>query len=95
MKLNPASIVRTTKEAVSCQLDGEVAILNTVSGEYYGLSEAGASAWTAIAEPRSLAGIVQAITSEYEVDEQRCEADLISLMSQLILHGLVEVVDRS
>jgi hypothetical protein len=93
MRLNPGSIVRTTKDAVSCELDGEVAILNTASGEYYGLSEVGASAWTAIAEPRRVTEIIQVLISEYEVDEQRCKADLISLISQLIKHGLVEVVD--
>jgi hypothetical protein len=73
--------VRTARDAISCELDGEVAILNVQSGEYYGLDEVGASVWRMMSEPRTIAEIIQEITSEYEVDSERCEDNLISLVS--------------
>jgi coenzyme PQQ synthesis protein D (PqqD) len=86
--------VRIARHAVSCELDGEAAILNVQSGEYYGLDEVGASAWRIMSEPRTVAEIIQEITSEYEVGPEQCEDDLISLIARLVEHGLVEVSDR-
>jgi hypothetical protein len=87
------SIVRTAANAVSCDLDGEAAILNVQSGEYYGLDEIGASVWWMMNQPCTLAAIIQQILTEYEVDADRCEKDLISLISKLAEHGLVEIND--
>ncbi len=42
-------------------------------------------------EPRTLAEIIKRITSEYDVDPPQCENDLISLLSELAKHGLVEI----
>ena len=60
MRLNRGSIVRAAQDAVSCELDGEVAILNTRNGVHYGLTQVGASAWGMMTEPRGIAEIVQA-----------------------------------
>jgi len=85
------SIARIANEVVSCDLDGEAAILNVRTGVYYGLDEVGASVWRIMREPRTLAEIIKRITSEYDVDPPQCENDLISLLSELAKHGLVEI----
>jgi hypothetical protein len=79
---------------VSCVLDGEAAILNIKNGEYYGLDEVGSSVWGIMSQPHTIAEIVCQITSEYEVDAARCAADLLSLISQLAVRGLVEISDQ-
>jgi hypothetical protein len=84
------SIVRIAKEAVSCELDGEVAILNVQTGEYYGLNEIGASVWRIMSQAHSVAEIVQEITSKYEVAWEQCEGDLLSLLGKLAKYGLIE-----
>jgi hypothetical protein len=81
------------RDAVSCELDGEAAILNVQSGEYYGLDEVGASIWRMMSGPIRVAQIIHRITSEYEVDAERCEADLINLITKLAEHELVEIDD--
>jgi Coenzyme PQQ synthesis protein D (PqqD) len=86
--------VRTARDTVSCELDGETAILNVQSGDYYGLDEVGASVWRMISQPHTVAEIIREITSEYDVDLAQCEGDLISLISKLAAHGLVEISDR-
>jgi hypothetical protein len=94
MPLTSDSIVRTARDAVSCQLGAEIAILNVHSGEYYGLDEVGAAVWRMMGRPRAVAELVREITSEYDVDPAQCEGDLISLISKLAVHGLVEISDR-
>ena len=95
MALTSDSIVRTAGDAVSCELDGETAILNVRSGDYYGLDEVGASVWRIISRPHTIAEIIKAITLEYEVDAARCESDLIDLIGKLATHGLVEISDSA
>jgi hypothetical protein len=95
MALTSDSIVRTAGDAVSCELDGEMAILNVRSGDYYGLDEVGASVWRIISRPHTVAEIIKAITLEYEVDAAQCESDLIDLIGKLATHGLVEISDQT
>lgn len=95
MALTPDSIVRTARDAVSCELNGETTILNVRSGDYYGLDEVGASVWRIINQPHTIAEIIKAITLEYDVDAAQCEGDLIGVLSKLAAHGLVEISDRA
>jgi hypothetical protein len=83
--------VQIARDAVSCELDGAVTILDVKSGEYYGLDEVGASVWRLIAHPHTLAEIIKEITHEYDVDVARCQGDMISLIGQLAKRGLVEI----
>jgi hypothetical protein len=94
MPLTSDSIVRIAKDAVSCQLGDETAILNVHSGEYYGLDEVGTSVWKMIGQSVTVAEIVREISSEYDVDPAQCEGDLISLIGKLVVHGLVEISDE-
>jgi hypothetical protein len=47
------SIVVATKDQVSSDLGGEVAILDLKAGVYYGLDTVGARIWNLIQEPRA------------------------------------------
>jgi Coenzyme PQQ synthesis protein D (PqqD) len=85
------SIVQIAEAAVSCEVDGETTVLNTRSGEYYGLDEVGASVWRKMRQPQSVTEIIQEIRSEYEVDLERCQDDLLSLINELAARGLIEI----
>jgi len=91
--LSNASRVVATKDQVSCDLSGEVAILNLKSGVYYGLDAVGARIWQLIQEPRTVASIRTVLLSEYEVDPDRCERDLLLLLHALADAGLLEIRD--
>ena len=87
------SIVRTAKDVVSCELDGETAILNARTGIYYGLDEVGACVWRLLNEPHTVTHIVAAIMSEFDIDMTQCQIDVIGLLRELVAHGLVEIAD--
>jgi hypothetical protein len=80
---------------VSCDLDGEAAILNVQTGIYYGLEEAGAAVWRMVSAPRTVAEIIEGIISEYDVDAAQCRGDVLRLLGELAEHGLIEVADGS
>ncbi|MGA2410630.1 MAG: PqqD family peptide modification chaperone [Candidatus Binataceae bacterium] len=85
------SVVCAAADQISCDLGGEAAILNLKSGTYYGLDTVGAFIWNKLAEPQPVSAIAAAIIDQYEVDRERCEADLLVLLKQLDDRGLIEV----
>lgn len=81
-------------DQISCELDGEAAILNLKTGFYFGLDPIGAEIWRMLTVPRRLCEIVDAISSGYDVAPDRCERDLAALLRDLHKHGLIETRDE-
>lgn len=90
--LSLESIVVTGKHQVSSDLAGEAVILHVRSGRYFGLEQVGARIWQMISAPRRVADIRDTIMREYDVTRDRCEQDVVALLEQLAVEGLVEIV---
>jgi len=52
----------------------------------------GSRIWSLIQEPVSASEIRDAILREYDVEPDRCERDLLNLLNEMAIEGLVEVV---
>jgi coenzyme PQQ synthesis protein D (PqqD) len=87
------SIISVAAGQVSCELDGEAAILNLTSGTYYGLDPVGATVWSLISGPIAVREVVDAITAQFDVDRACCERDLLALFAQLDERGLIQIGD--
>lgn len=94
-RLTPDSKVVVAEGQISCDLDGEAAILNLKSGVYYGLDEVGARVWSLIQEPKAVREILEVLVAEYEVEAERCSDDLLALLASLADEGLLEVRDEA
>ncbi len=93
--ISTASVVSAGKDQVSCDFEGEAAILNLRDNVYYGLDEVGALVWKLVQEPRQVNEILDLLLDQYDVDEERCMRDLLTLLSRLAGLGLIEVRDGS
>jgi hypothetical protein len=91
--LSVSSSIVAAKDQVSSDLGDEVAILHLKAGVYYGLDGVGARIWDLIQEPRTVEEVRDVLVSEYEVEPDRCESDLITLLQRLADEGLIEVID--
>jgi len=91
MTLSGESIVVVSKDQMASDIAGETVILGLTAGRYYGLDAVGARVWQLIQTPTPVSDLMRTITSEYEVDPQQCEADLLKLLRQMIEARLVEV----
>jgi hypothetical protein len=69
----------------------ESAILDLKSGQYYGLNPIGTRIWALIQKPTPVVDILAKLLNEYEVDAERCERDLLTLIEELERKGLVEI----
>lgn len=91
MKLDARSIVVASKDQLASEIGGETVILGLTAGRYYGVDSVGARVWQLVQEPASVGDLRAKIVAEYEVDPERCEADLLQLLQQMADAGLVEI----
>lgn len=83
--------VSATKDAVACEFGDGLALLNLKSNIYYSLNGVGAFIWDLIQEPRSIAEIRSAVLARYNVDPERCQADVEALLKGLADNGLARL----
>ena len=91
--ITTATVVVASPDQISSDLAGEAVILDLKRGVYHGLDPTGARIWSLIQQCRAVHEIRDSILAEYDVEPQRCEADVIALIAQLAEKGLVEVCD--
>jgi hypothetical protein len=92
-KITIESIVSVAADQVSCEFEGEAAILNLASGAYHGLDPVGLAVWNLIASPIAVSQIVDTMITQYDVDRVRCERDLLALLAKLDERGLIQISD--
>ena len=90
-KISIDTCVVVADDVVSCDLDGEAAILNLKDGVYYGLDPIGAKIWNLIQNPMILSDVVEKIWEEYDVEKDQCTDDIFELIEELLNNGLVKV----
>lgn len=93
--ISQSSIIVAVPEQVSSDLAEESVILNLKSGVYYGLNAVGAWIWNRIQEPKTFSWLSEEIASEYDIDPDRCERDLLVLLQDLFAAQLIEVKNEA
>jgi coenzyme PQQ synthesis protein D (PqqD) len=83
--------VRVAETQLSCNLAGEVVILNLADGIYYGLNAVGSRIWELLKESRALDDIEMVLVEEYEVDQDECRRAIGELVGRLLEKGLLQV----
>src|ERR1700730_14078399 len=95
MQIELATMVKQCTEQVSCNLNGEIAILNLKSTLYFGLDGVGACIWEAMAEPKKVSDLCKRVLERFDVREEQCQEDIMVFLGILNDAGLVEILTRS
>lgn len=72
-------------------MDGEKVMLSIENGKYYNLGQIGGRIWELAASPVTVAGMVEQLVTEYEIEPELCEQQVHTFLKQLISEGLVQV----
>ncbi|MGH7444248.1 MAG: PqqD family peptide modification chaperone [Longimicrobiales bacterium] len=84
-------VVVAAQGQVAADVGGEVVILNLERGEYFGLNAVGSRIWELIREPRAVLEVRDQLLLEYvDVDSERCTADLLAVLNEMLEASLVE-----
>ena len=96
MHWNPSDHDRVvaTGEAVACEFGAGLALLHLKSNVYYSLNSVGAYIWELIQEPKPIAEIRSAVLERYNVEPERCKADVNGLLKGLADAGLARLHDE-
>jgi len=88
--LSSTTRVIASDTALSTTLDGEAVILETESGTYYGLNDVATQIWDTLDEPRTVAELQESILEQYDIEADRVQRDLESVLSDMAANDLVE-----
>jgi len=71
----------------------DAVMMSMEAGRYYGLNAVARRVWELLETPKSIAGLREAICTEFDVDAQTCEADLDEFVSQLLAKDVVRALE--
>ena len=82
--LTLGEIVRVNPDVVWREIDGEIVLLNVVTGLYYGLDEPGAAIWRQVVEaPTTLKAVCESLSPHFDGDQATIERDVVELAGKL------------
>ena len=73
------------------EVGGEAVLLDLASEQYFGLDPVGTRIWQLLGQHASLQTVFDTLCDEYDADQDRIRADLITLVEQLASAGLIRV----
>ena len=77
------------------ELGGETVLLNLVTEHYFGLDPVGSRIWQVLGETGRAAAVIEALLTEYDVDEATLRTDVQRLIGELAGAGLVLLGETS
>jgi Coenzyme PQQ synthesis protein D (PqqD) len=89
-KISLDSRLKRAPDVISTDLNGEEVILNLSTGTYFGLDPVGARVWQLLKKGMTLREVFRVMIGEYDVEENRLQADLLGIAGDLNENGLVE-----
>ena len=89
--INLNTVINKNLEIDDTDLDGEKVMMNLDKGEYFMMNEVGSRIWDIIIEPINVKGIIEALLSEYEVDEETCTDTVIEFLGRLNNAELISI----
>lgn len=87
------STVVQAPDLVGTSIEGQTALMSINSGAYYGMDPVGSRIWELLAQPRTVAAVVEQLLAEFAVDRPTCEAHVRAFLQKLADARLLQVND--
>jgi len=91
MQISFSDRVRVPDDVLISRLQEESVILNLDSERSYGLDDVGTRVLAVLMNSESIEAAYQSLLSEYDVDAHVLRQDLLALVENLLLQGIVQV----
>ena len=83
------TIVVRVKEINGSKMDGEIVLMSSTSEKYFSMNPVASRIWELVDKPCTGLEILDKLLEEYNVDRQRCLADVIEILEKLNEEELV------
>jgi len=72
---------------------GGAVLLDVSQGLYFGLDDSGYEFWKALKSARNIEAAFLSLRKEYDVGDEELKTDLLALVNELVVNGLIAVVE--
>ena len=80
-------------QAICAELDGEVALFQSNTCDYFILNQTGSAIWSALKSQPTLVEICKYIQMEYEVNPDECKSSIETWLEAALEKKVITVVD--
>jgi hypothetical protein len=87
------TVISAIEDQISCDLSDGSVILSLRDGIYYGLNPVGCRIWELIQKPIKIGDIQSTLLDEYEVEPERCAAEIQIFLGEMAEKNLIEIKD--
>ncbi|WP_066559632.1 PqqD family protein [Croceicoccus bisphenolivorans] len=84
------TITKCEGSFVETEVDGELVLMNTATGNFYSLEDSGLAIWRTIDGNRGRADIVNTLAREFDETPEAIAADVDAFLASLADAGLIE-----
>ena len=85
------SILRRSDDVLFQEVGGEAVLLDLASEQYFGLDPVGTRIWELLDGQTALEQVHATLCGEFDAPAERIQADLLALVQELAVAGLVEI----
>jgi hypothetical protein len=89
--ITESCVVQAETSLVSSELTDETVILNLANGTYYSLDRLGTVIWELVQYPTTVADVYAELMARFDVEPERCRAELMDFLWNLEQNGLIHV----
>ena len=86
-----AKRVEISPDVLFQELEGETILLDLRSQSYFGLDPVGTRVWQLLKAQTHLEQVVELMSEEFDVEENRLRQDVMSLVQELADTGLIKI----
>jgi hypothetical protein len=92
--LSSTTVVARADGFIEAEVDGEIVVLSIERGTCYGLNRVGSRIWSLISTPSPVHDLCTTLLSEYKVEPDVCEREVLDLLEELRAEGLIATVEE-
>ncbi|MFD1359152.1 lasso peptide biosynthesis PqqD family chaperone [Fictibacillus halophilus] len=89
LTISKQSVIQQKQENIISDMDGETVMMSIQNGKYYNLGVIGGTIWNKLIDPISFEHLIDDLISEFEIEKNECESQVISFLELLYEENLV------
>ena len=89
------TVVACRDGLIESEVDDEIVVLGIEQSVCYGLNRLGSRIWNLMREPIQICDLCRVLLNTYRVDPDVCERQVLDLLEELRVEGLIETPDKT
>jgi hypothetical protein len=89
--ISKQAVILQKQETIISDMDGDTVMMSIKNNKYYNLGSVGGIIWNKLLEPITIENLINDLTSEFEIEKENCEKQVLSFLESLYEENLIEL----